>query len=233
MSAMNQPRRSKRISDNKFEKHPSTVINGSDHPPKMKVEVYIDDIAREAIASASYLYRCNGCGSPEELIVGTLNKGNRLSLWCATCYLVPHTESMVSEHRFSFCADTSNTVHLPAQVSKGVCDFVRHWPRVTSTRDQENTSLHPLLSKGPRNWVLQDMSRHRGSERPPGCEGYCSGCQSVQNNLKIWLPEVKGWYDRFEYKNEDGDWWLREGKSAARKECTGTGVDGLRGNDKG
>ena len=215
MSYIDRPRRSKRISENSVHitnQHVTTTIQKTHY-----VEVYIDDIGREAISSAVYRYMCHGCGSPEELIVGTLNKGNRLALWCATCYLVPHDESTLSENNFLFSTDTSDTIHLPRPVAKGVHGFVLDWPFETNTRDGDTTRKLRLLSKGRHNWLLCDMSRHRCSERLPGCEGSCSGCQSVQNNLKIWLPEVTGWYDRFDYNEGDGDWWVRKGKAAATK----------------
>ncbi len=223
-------RRSERISESKINGDDGKKHGEMTRRAKMNVVVFIDQFGRDAISASKYRYMCHGCGSPDELIVGTLNKGNRLALWCATCYLIPideamngcvPTEAAMMNHSSFFGRQPAKRVqslpHFPIQISNEMTQFVRDWPPENDSRDLERARHLRIVSKSTRNWLLQDMSLHQPSLRTPYCSGACSGCQDVQENLKIWLPEVVGWYDRFGYQEGDGDWWQREGKKCIVK----------------
>ena len=74
-------------------------------------------------------YKCHHCGSPENLIVGTLNQGNRLQPWCAFCTIVGDVDTP--------SLYLPEELHVPNNVVEDVKDVIRNCDRQSSFSTHE------------------------------------------------------------------------------------------------
>ena len=131
-------------------------------------------------------YRCHFCGTPDDLIFGTLNKANRLKTWCAHCTFVDKDDTSVLVLPIG--------LHVPKFVLDSVKDVVKNCERITSSCSA--AQIHSFMLKIECEWHKQ-----RGFYKiKRGCKEGCSGCAYVSGMISLWATEVpKGqmWYGDF------------------------------------
>ena len=136
-------------------------------------------------------YTCHHCGTPDSLIIGTLNKANRLQPWCTHCtfvkmgILVPRLPSQL---------------HVPKHVVDSVKDVIKNCKHITaSCSDAQKKSFMAAISC---SWNKEDEFY----QIVRGCGKGCPGCAHVSQMITVWAPEVPKedlWYGDF--SNVTGD----------------------------
>lgn len=139
------------------------------------VVVLVTKDASKAIYDCGY--SCHGCGVKDDnFAVGTLNKGDRLNLYCIECFGMRFTEF-----------NMGHCVHAPRDVIRYVnFDLRMNWAR----NKFEDTNEHKESNHGAW-WALAKME-HRGCRDP----SLCKKCKEINNCLRTWIPEVEPWYKK-------------------------------------
>ena len=70
-------------------------------------------------------YRCHYCGTPENLIIGTLNRANRLQPWCAYCTFIDSDDTPVPHLPWG--------LHVPEHVVNDLKDVIDNCDRITTS----------------------------------------------------------------------------------------------------
>lgn len=177
-----------------------------DYPPEpnkvIKVVALIDKKTSNEMVRIGYT--CRVCGSrSDRLVVGSLNRGGRLSPHCITCLVAPTTEHWPDPgnvHNMNYInhqgrnTNLNNNYHISpwlhsprwiveevqAAVQDSTCDWM---PRRIRIKHQLR-KVGSMGGKTVRPCVLQG-----------GCKDKdCSGCSHVNDLLKSWLPEITPWY---------------------------------------
>ena len=152
----------------------SPRISNTQTTNEMVVLVLIDYAGRIGLAAARYIYTCSGCGVAEKLVAGTPNTGHRLSLWCIDCFMCKR-DFVIHSH-----------LHVPLPIVEDVIMLADRWQQTTRWHREDAIIRYSEVVSS-----LWDA-------RSPiiSCARVCEECLEIQHNLRLWLPEVDGWYDR-------------------------------------
>ena len=123
-------------------------------------------------------YRCHGCGSPDYLIAGSLNRGNRLSFWCVKCLVIGNTTG--SFHM-------KHNLHAPTAILQDVIETIWSCNDLSSRIRREAIWL--VNGENYANSMIQNATN--------GCASGCMGCLTINDMIAVWAPEIptfKIWY---------------------------------------